>query len=445
MIALGFAGVILLGGFLLWMPVCTAAGEQTSFVDALFTAATSVCVTGLVTVPTATHWSGAGKVVILLLIQMGGLGVIAVAMSALLILGRRINLRGRRVIQETYGLDTMSGMGNVVKKIVACTFGAELIGAVGYSLVFIPEFGWEQGIFQSVFTAVSAFCNAGMDILGEDSLIPYVGNPVVNLVTMFLIISSGLGFLVWWDLERVWKEGRRKKGRRRHGFERLRLHSKLVLVTTGVLVLGGGLLFLVFEYHNPDTLGNMTLGTKLQAAFFQSVTTRTAGFASIDQAKFSDASMALTLSLMFTGGSPMGTAGGVKTTTIAILVLTVAAYLKGKGDTEVFQRKIREQSIRTALVVTGLGFGCLLVGSIALSLTTDTLFIDIVYEITSALGTVGLTRGITPRLTLAGKLIVIVNMYLGRIGPITLATAITIRARNRNQNVHLAEEHILIG
>lgn len=444
MIALGFAGVILLGGFLLWMPVCTAAGEQTSFVDALFTAATSVCVTGLVTVPTATHWSGAGKVVILLLIQMGGLGVIAVAMSALLILGRRINLRGRRVIQETYGLDTMSGMGNVVKKIVACTFGAELIGAVGYSLVFIPEFGWEQGIFQSVFTAVSAFCNAGMDILGEDSLIPYVGNPVVNLVTMFLIISSGLGFLVWWDLERVWKEGRRKKGRR-HGFERLRLHSKLVLVTTGVLVLGGGLLFLVFEYHNPDTLGNMTLGTKLQAAFFQSVTTRTAGFASIDQAKFSDASMALTLSLMFTGGSPMGTAGGVKTTTIAILVLTVAAYLKGKGDTEVFQRKIREQSIRTALVVTGLGFGCLLVGSIALSLTTDTLFIDIVYEITSALGTVGLTRGITPRLTLAGKLIVIVNMYLGRIGPITLATAITIRARNRNQNVHLAEEHILIG
>lgn len=445
MIALGFAGVILLGGFLLWIPVCTAAGEQTSFVDALFTAATSVCVTGLVTVTTASHWSALGKCVILFLIQLGGLGVIAVAMFALLMLGRRINLRGRRMIQETYGLDTMSGMGNVIKKIVACTFGAEFMGAVCYSLVFIPEFGWKRGIFQSVFTAVSAFCNAGMDILGEESLIPYVGNPVVNLTTMLLIISSGLGFLVWWDLERVWRESLGKKGQRRRWFGRLKLHSKLTLVMTGALVFGGAFLFLLFEYHNPDTLGNMPLGTKLQAAFFQSVTTRTAGFASIDQAGLSDASMVLTLFLMFTGGSPMGTAGGVKTTTVAILFLTIAAYLKGKEDTEVFQRKIKEQSIRTALVVTGLGFGCLLVGSIALSLTMHTLFINIVYEITSALGTVGLSRGITSQLTLVGKWIVIVNMYLGRIGPITLATAITIRARNRNQNVHLAEEHILIG
>lgn len=444
-IALGFAGVIFLGGFLLWLPVCSAQGVKTSFIDALFTAATSVCVTGLVTVPTAVHWSAVGKTVILCIIQLGGLGVIAVAMSAMLLLGRRINLKGRRVIQETYNLDTMAGMGNIIRKIVACTLGAELLGAVGYSFVFVPEFGWRRGICQSVFTSVSAFCNAGMDILGEDSLVPYVGNPLVNGITMVLIVSGGLGFLVWWDLYRVWKEGRQKKGWQRSWFARLKLHSKLVLASTVLLVFGGGLLFLLFEYHNPSTLGGMTLGTKVQAALFQSVTTRTAGFASVDQGLLSDSSMVLTLFLMFVGGSPMGTAGGVKTTTFAILYLAVISYLKGKDDTEVYHRKIREQSIRTAMVVSGLGFFCLLAGSIALSLTMKASFIDIIYEITSALGTAGLTRGITSQLPLAGKLIIIVNMYLGRIGPITLAAAITIRARNRNQNVHLAEEHILIG
>lgn len=444
-IALGFAGVILLGGFLLWLPVCSAPGEHTSFIDALFTAATSVCVTGLVTVPTAVHWSTVGKIVILCIIQLGGLGVIAVTVSAMLLLGRRITLKGRRVIQEAYNLDTMAGMGNIVRKIVVCTLGAELLGAVGYSFVFIPEFGWKKGIWQSVFTSISAFCNAGMDILGEDSLIPYVGNPLVNGVTIMLIVSGGLGFLVWWDLYRVWKEGCGRKGRQRHWYARLHLHSKLVLASTALLILGGGILFLLFEYGNPDTLGSMTWGTKIQAALFQSVTTRTAGFASVDQGMLSDSSMVLTLFLMFVGGSPMGTAGGVKTTTSAILFLAIIAYLKGKDDTEVFQRKIKEQSIRTAMVVTGLGFFCLLAGSIALSLTMKASFIDIVYEITSALGTVGLSRGITSQLPLAGKMIIIVNMYLGRIGPITLATAITIRARNRNQNVHLAEEHILIG
>lgn len=444
-IALGFAGVILLGGFLLWLPVCSAQGEQTSFIDALFTAATSVCVTGLVTVSTAAHWSVVGKIVILLIIQLGGLGVIAVAVSAMLLLGKRINLKSRRVIQETYNLDTMAGMGNIIRKIVACTLAAELLGAVCYSFVFIPEYGWWKGICQSVFTSVSAFCNAGIDILGDESLVAYVGNPLVNIVTMTLIISGGLGFLVWWDLYRVWKEGYEKKGQQRPWFSRLKLHSKLVLVVTAALVFGGGLLFFLFECHNPDTFGKMTVGTKIQAALFQSVTTRTAGFASVDQSMLSDSSMVLTLFLMFVGGSPMGTAGGVKTTSFIILCLAVAAYLKGKDDTEVFHRRIREQSIRTAMVVTGLGFFCLLAGSIALSLTMKASFIDIIFEVTSALGTTGLTRGITSQLTLAGKLIIILNMYLGRIGPVTLATAITIRARNRNQNVHLAEEHILIG
>lgn len=436
-ITLGFAGVILLGGFILWLPVCAAPGEQTSLIDALFTAATSVCVTGLVTVTTAVHWSAVGKCVILLLIQLGGLGVIAVTMSMLLLAGRRITLKGRRLIQETYNLDTLSGMADVIKKIIACTLAAEVLGAVCYAFAFVPEFGWEEGILQSVFTSVSAFCNAGIDILGEESLAPYVADPLVNVTTMVLIISGGSGFLVWWDLYRVAKS--------RSGWRRLKIHSKLAVTVTALLVLGGGSLFLVFEYNAPETLGGMSLGGKIQAALFQSVTTRTAGFFSIDQRYFSDASMVLTLFLMFTGGSPMGTAGGIKTTTLAILTLTVAAYLKGKRDTEVFHRKIKEQNIRTAIVVTVLGVSVFLVSAMALSLTMEASFIDIIFETVSALGTAGLSRGITGDLTLVGKIIIILDMYLGRIGPITLATAIVMRARNADGNVHLAEENILIG
>lgn len=436
-ITLGFAGVILLGGFILWLPVCAAPGEQTSFIDALFTAATSVCVTGLVTVTTAAHWSAAGKCVIMFLIQLGGLGVIAVAMSIFLLAGQRLTLKGRKLIQETYNLDTLSGMADVIKKIIACTLGAEALGAVCYAFSFVPAFGWKKGIVQSVFTSVSAFCNAGIDILGEESLAPYVADPLVNVVTMVLIVSGGLGFLVWWDLYRVTKG--------RLGWRRLKIHSKLTVTVTALLVLGGGILFLVFEYNNPETLSGMSLLEKIQAAMFQSVTTRTAGFFSIDQSCFSDASMVLTLFLMFTGGSPMGTAGGIKTTTLAILTLTVAAYLKGKSDTEVFHRKIREHNIRTAIVVTVLGFIVFLVSAMALSLTMDASFIDIIFETVSALGTAGLSRGITGDLSSIGKSIIIMDMYLGRIGPITLATAIVMRARNAERNVHLAEENILIG
>lgn len=436
-IALGFAGVILLGGFLLWLPVCAAPGERTCFIDALFTAGTSVCVTGLVTVTTATHWSAVGKGVILLLIQLGGLGVITVSMFIVLLAGGHIGLKGRRMIQEAYNLDSLSGMAGVVQKVVACTLGAEALGVICYAFVFVPEFGWKKGFVQSIFTSVSAFCNAGIDILGENSLAPYVGNLLVNVITMALIVSGGLGFLVWWDIYRV--------AANRQGWGKLKLHSKLAITATAALLLGGAILFFLFEYGNPATLGRLPLGTKVLAAAFQSVTTRTAGFFSIDQSGFGDASMVLTLFLMFTGGSPMGTAGGIKTTTLAIIILTVAAYLKGKNDTEAFRRKVREQDIRTAIVVAALGAAVLLAGSMALSLTMDASFTDIIFEAVSALGTAGLSRGITGDLTWIGKMIILLNMYLGRIGPITLATAIVMRAKNVNRNVHLAEENILIG
>lgn len=445
-ITLGFAGVIFVGGIILWFPFCTVPGEKTSFTDAIFTATTCVCVTGLVTVTTASHWTGIGKIVILLLIQIGGIGVVSLTSIIFIKLNKKISMRNRRMIQESYNLDQMSGLVKVVKRVISCIFGAEVIGTVLFSLRFIPQFGFNKGIIQSVFTSVSAFCNAGVDILGENSLAPYVNDPLVNLTTMGLIIIAGLGFIVWWDVADKLKKIATKKLSPKRFFRSLRLHSKLVLVTTAALIAGGTVLIFVFEYENINTIGAMSLPDKLMASAFQSVTTRTAGFFTVDQSAFSNASVILCLFLMFIGGSPMGTAGGIKTTTLAIMGLSISANLRGKRDVESHYRKIRENYIRSAVVVTSIGVSVLLVMAILLSAAMPKASLtDILYEITSAIGTVGLSRGLTAELTVMGKWIVILTMYLGRIGPLTLATAVVIRARRGSENAHLAEEDIMIG
>jgi trk system potassium uptake protein TrkH len=445
-IALGFAGVIFVGGLILWMPFCTAAGETTSFTDAMFTATTCVCVTGLVTVVTATHWTLIGKIVMLILIQIGGLGLIAIATIIFLALRKKISIRDRRIIQESYNLDQMSGLVKLVRRVVISVLGAEAVGAVFYSICFIPEFGLVKGLAQAVFTAVSAFCNAGVDLLGENSLAPYVDHVLVNLTTMGLIVVSGLGFVVWWDIwDKIKKAAKRQMPVRRI-FRTLKVQSKLVLTTTAVLVLGGTVLIFLFEYSNPETLGSLSLGNKIMAAAFQSVTTRTAGFFTIDQAKFGNASVMLCLFLMFIGGSPMGTAGGMKTTTIAVTMLTVAASLRGKKDVEVFHRKIKISYIRSAVVVVCMGFMTFMVMSFLLAaVMPQAPFEDILYEVMSAVATVGLSRGLTSVLPAAGKWIIIVTMYLGRIGPLTLGTAVVVHARRRMENTSLAEEDIMIG
>lgn len=445
-IAFSFALTILAGGLVLWLPFCTAPGAQTSFTDALFTATTCVCVTGLVTVTTAAHWTFFGKAVILVLIQIGGIGLVALASIIFITLHKKLSLRSRRLIQESYNLDKMSGLVKLVKRVIACVFGAEAIGAVFYSFRFIPQFGFARGIAQSVFTAVSAFCNAGVDILGENSLAAYVDDPLINFTTIGLIILSGLGFTVWWDVAEKLKRVCQRRLSLRRMFKSLRLHSKLVLVTTAVLVLGGALLIFLFEYHNPETMGSMPLGTKLMASLFQSVTTRTAGFLTVDQASLSGASVILCLFLMFVGGSPMGTAGGIKTTTVAVLFLSVIANLRGKHDVEFENRRVRAGYIRSAVVVAGMGFMTLLTMSLLLAAAMPQAdLVDIIYEITSAMATVGLTRGLTPELTVPGKWIVMVTMYLGRIGPLTLGTAVLMRARKTTESTHLAEEDIMIG
>lgn len=427
------------------LPFATAKGETTTFLDALFTAATSVCVTGLVTVTTATHWTLFGKGVILVLIQLGGLGIITVSTLMMMIMGRRIGLKSRKMIQESYNLDSFSGLVRIIRKVVLFTILVELLGVICYAVIFIPEYGFWPGVGHSLFTAVSSFCNAGMDTLGENSLAPYVLNPVINITTMVLIVAGGLGFYVWFDLGKNFRE-MLSRGRKNYScWRNLALHSKLAIYVTVLLIAGGALIFLLLEYNNSKTIGSMSFGQKLMASAFQSVTTRTAGFLTIDQSSFTDASMVVTLFLMLIGGSPMGTAGGIKTTTLAILIMTVAAYLRGKSDTEVFHRKIKDGNIRTAIVVMCMGMLTLVLSLVALSINMDASLNDLMFEVTSALGTVGLSRGITAELTNVGKVIIIISMYLGRIGPITLATAITMRAQGVTKGVHLAEERVIIG
>ena len=445
-ITLGFAGVIILGGLLLWLPFCAAPGNHTSFSDAMFTATTCVCVTGLVTVVTASHWSMAGRVIILLLIQIGGVGLISLGSIIFISLRKKISLRNRRIIQESYNLDRMSGMVVVVKRVLLCVLGAEGIGTVCYAFRFVPQFGVVRGVGQSVFTAVSAFCNAGVDMLGEESLAPYVSDPVVNFTTMGLIIMSGLGFVVWWDLwDKIKKvfHGKLSVGRI---YRSLRLHSKIVVTMTAILVIGGTVLIFLFDFHNPDSMGGYSTGTKLMASMFQAVTTRTAGFFTISQERFSNATYLLCLLLMIIGGSPMGTAGGIKTTTIAVLAMSLLANLRGKNDVEAHNRRIRESYLRSAIVVAGMGLFTVFVMSILLcAAMPEAPVADVIYEITSAAATVGLSRGLTPQLSTTGKWIVIITMYLGRIGPLTLGTAVTVRAQKRSPNAHLAEEDIMIG
>lgn len=445
-IACGFAVLILTGGLILWMPFCTAPGQTTSFTDAVFTATTCICVTGLVTVTTATHWTLIGKLVILILIQIGGIGFIALAGIIFVSLRKKLSMRSRKMIQESYNLDQMSGLAKLVRRVVVCVFGAEAVGAAGYAFRFIPQFGVTEGIGQSVFTSVSAFCNAGVDILGENSLMPYADDPLVNFVTIGLIIISGLGFIVWWDVADKIKKVCSRELSVHRVFRSLRLHSKLVLVTTSVLVLGGTILIFLFEYNNPETMADMPVWQKLMASLFQSVTTRTAGFLTVDQGALSGSSVLLCLFLMFVGGSPMGTAGGIKTTTLAVMVLSIISNLRGREDVEFRHRRVRIHYIRSAVVVMGAGFGVLLTMSMLLSAVMPKVpVMDVVYEITSAIATVGLTRGLTPVLSLAGKWIVIITMYLGRIGPLTLATAVVVRAQKRSENVRLAAEDIMIG
>lgn len=424
-IMLSFLVVIALGSILLSLPVSSASGEAVPYLDALFTATTATCVTGLVTLPTVSTWSIFGQAVILVLIQVGGLGVITIMSAVMLLLNRRMGLGDRLLLQDAFNLNSISGIVRFVKRVLLGTVLVEGAGALLYMTVFVPEFG-AKGIWISVFTAVSAFCNAGMDILAENSLCDYATNPIINLVTGLLIILGGIGYIVWWDVMGL-------TGRKHRGLRNLTLHSKIAIAATLILIFGGGILILLFEYHNPLTIGNLSLFDKIQVSLFQSVTTRTAGFATVPQQDLTNASSVLCLLLMFVGGSPVGTAGGIKTVTLAVLAVSALATIQNRQEVSLFNRRISKQAISKAVAVTMMSFAIMFASTLLLSAVTDADALDILYETVSATATVGLSRDLTPSLNDAGKIIVIGTMYLGRVGPISLALA--LNANKKHQNI----------
>lgn len=428
-ILLSFLVTILIGSGLLALPISSASGEAVPYLDALFTATTSTCVTGLVTIPTVSTWSVFGQIVILLLIQIGGLGIITIMSGLMLLLNRKMGIDDRLLIQDAFNLNTMSGLAKFIKNVLIGTLIIEGVGAVLYMIVFVPDFG-ARGIWISVFNSVSAFCNAGIDIIAENSLCNYATNPLINIVTSALIILGGLGYIVWWDVIRVVKS---RSAKNRKIFRHLSLHSKIAITATAVLILVGAILIFIFEYDNPLTIGKMSLFDKIQISLFQSVTTRTAGFATIPQENLTNASATVSIVLMLIGGSPVGTAGGMKTVTIAVLICSAFATIRNKNSVTLFGRRISEESIKKAVSVVVMFLTICAISTILLMATSNASPLDAVFETVSATATVGLSRNLTATLNTFGKLIIIATMYFGRVGPISLAIA--LGSKNESQNV----------
>lgn len=445
LIALGFFGVIFLGGVLLWLPFSNQ--KPIEFIDALFTSVTSVCVTGLVTIVPADQFTVVGKIILVVLIQIGGLGIIACISAFYLMLGKRISMKRRITIQQAYGLDTLSGMVKFIIRILKGTFLVEGIGAALFAFKFIPEYGVLTGIGYSIFHSVSAFCNAGIDIIGSTSFQQYALSPLINFTTMFLIVMGGLGFPVWHDIAvNVRKVGEERKRPLRWLFTRLTLQSRIVLMMTAGLILFGTLCFFIIEFENPATMKDMNVFQKLMASMFQSVTTRTAGYATVSQAGLEESSKLIGCILMFIGGSPAGTAGGIKTTTAAMLILTVLCVLRNRRDTECFDRRIAAESIKSGVTIALITFFVLFAGIMALTVFEPGVeVLNLTYEAASAMGTVGLSADLTPALSRASHIVLMVMMYIGRIGPLTMALVFAGKSDKSSQFRELPEEKVMLG
>lgn len=436
-ILFGYAAVILAGALLLCLPCSVRNGVPPSFLDALFTATTSTCVTGLVVHDTYTYWSAFGHVVILCLIQIGGLSFMVIATLFSLLIRRTITLKERMLIVESLNQDNIQGIVRMTRNILIMTLSVEAAGALLLWPNFAAEYGWLPALGKSVFHSVSAFCNAGIDLMGEteafSSLTGYAGNVMVNLVITLLIITGGLGFSVWYDI-------RQKKSLRR-----LSLHSKLVLTITAFLLAGGTVFFLIVEYDNPATMGNMSFGDKLLASWFQSVTTRTAGFNTIDLNAMTVSGKFMSMILMFIGGSPGSTAGGLKTVTFAVLLATVISVLRGNRNVNVFHRRLSGALVMRAITILFLSITVCGVGVMILSMCNpEFAFIDICYEVISAFGTVGQTLGITPDLAAGSKITLIVVMLLGRVGVLTTTFAFAMRMNQEGTNFTYPEEKVML-
>ena len=442
-IPLSFIAAITIGTLLLLLPFSTAAGETTDFLTALFTATTSVCVTGLVVVDTYAHWSLIGKIIILCLIQIGGLGIVTVMAAFMLSMKKRFSLTAQLILQDTFNLNSLKGLLHFLGLALNWTVLVEFIGALLYMPAFIPRFGIGEGIWQSFFTSISAFCNAGIDIMGPDSLISYQSNPLVLLNTCFLIVTGGIGYFVLIDMHDSLIGGLRKKFDLKTTVSRFSVHTKLVLSATFFLIFGGALIIFLCEYSNPGTIGNMSLGDKILNSIFQSVTFRTAGFASVPQNMLRSSTALLGCVMMFVGGSPVGTAGGVKTVVLAVVIMNAVSYIRSVDETVLFNRRVNKELIRRANAIVVVALMGVIVHLFALLCVTDVDLLDGLYEVVSAICTVGLSRNLTAALNSAGRIVIIVCMYLGRIGPISMA--IFFRKPNNEHHISRAEGKFIVG
>ena len=429
-IILGFAGVILLGALLLMLPISATARCVTPFHEALFTATSAVCVTGLVVQDTGSYWSVFGQAVILTLIQIGGLGVVTVAASFALLSGRRISLMQRSIMQDAISAPKVGGIVRLTRFILRGTFLIELIGALAMLPVFCRDYGW-RGIWMAVFHSISAFCNAGFDILGTNnnlypSLTGYVQNPVINITIMLLIITGGIGFLTWDDI-----------CENKLHFHRYRMQSKVIVIVTLVLIVLPALFFFFADF------GALPLGERIQAALFQSVTPRTAGFNTVDLSAMSGASLGMMILLMLIGGSPGSTAGGMKTTTLAVLLANAAATFRRRDSAQFFGRRLDCGAVKTAATILTMYHALFFGGGVFISIYENLPLSSCLYEAASAVGTVGLTLGITPQLHIPSQMVLIALMYLGRVGGLTLIYAAL--SGKKTSNAKLPLEEITVG
>lgn len=439
-ITVGFLFIILLGAAILSLPISSRSGQWTNLVDSLFTATSAVCVTGLVVLDTATHWSLFGKVVIISLIQIGGLGFMTIATMISLIRGKKINLKERLLIQESLNQIDLSGIVSLTRKIILMVFIIESVGGILLSISFIPKFGLIGGLAYGFFHSISAFCNAGFDLMGSisgefSSLTSFYDNSFIMITVSLLIMLGGLGYPVILDV---------LKNKR---FSKLNVHSKLVITSTVLLLLVGFVFIFGLEYNNPDTLGNMDMKGKVLSSIFQTSTLRTAGFNSIDLALTKEPTILLMIILMLIGASPASTGGGIKTTTVAVLFLTVKDFLCGKDEIHIFERSISFDSIKKAIVIFFIAIFIFIVGTLVLSITNPQFsLIECVFEVMSAYATVGLSIGGSPNLNTIGKFIIMILMFLGRVGSLTIFTAIlSINIAKKDKNIRRPKGKIIIG
>lgn len=439
-ITLGFLAIILIGALLLHLPFATLSGKSIPLIDCFFTSFSAVCVTGLSVFTPGLTLSPFGQGVLLVLIQLGGLGFMTATSTILLLIGKKFTLQDRLAISSSFGEEGMAGVIRLMKNAVLITFGTELAGSILLAIRFIPAFG-AKGIWYSVFHSVSAFCNAGFDVLADTAnFTAYYNDPLVLLTLSALIIIGGLGFLVVLELSK--RAFRREKKR-----TLLSLHTRVVLVASGALLVTGMLLFALFEWNNPDTIGNMSVGDKLLNAFFQSVTTRTAGFSSFAQGGMTSASKLTTIVFMLIGASPAGTGGGFKTTTLAVMLALFVSVIRGRSNVSIFRRSITRDVINKALALILMVVSSVVIFSVALCAAEGGLFTseELVFEVCSAFGTVGLSCGITSALSAVSKVLLMMAMFTGRVGMLSLLTGLTEQFAKNRGDMEYPEGKLLIG